>query len=188
MENENQTQATEQRFATLDYNESIDATLALISESQLQLSEMADSKANIMITVCSILMSLAIAKLEQGVFMLPLGIFVALCAPALIFAILTVLPSSSPKQKQVRDISQLKSFNPLFFQDFTRVPMEVFEAEIDRVLSSPQAMYGALCRDIYYAGLVISKKKFRYLRWSYVSLLLGLGAGSIALAIGLLRA
>lgn len=174
------------RFSTLDYNESIDSALALVSESQLQLSEMADSKANIMITVCSILLSLAVAKIEQGVFMVPLSIFVALCAPALVFAILTVLPSSSPKPRKVRNVDDLDSFNPLFFQDFTKVPLEVFEGEIDRVLSTPQALYEALSRDIYYAGLVISKKKFRYLRWSYLSLMLGLGASALALAIVLL--
>ena len=170
-----------QVFAGLDYNESIDSVLGLISESQLQLSEMADSKANIMITVCSILLSLAIAKIEQGELVWPLSIFVVCCIPALVFAILTVLPSSSPQQRPVDDVSKLRHFNPLFFQDFTKATLSAFEGEMDRVLSSPQALYQALSRDIYYAGVVIGKKKYRYLRWSYVSLLLGLGAGGIAL-------
>jgi hypothetical protein len=157
-----------------------------VHQSQLELSVMADSKANIMITVCSILLSIAIAKMEKGELLLPLSMFAIGCVPALIFSILTVLPSSTPKHRGGGGYDQMPGFNPLFFIHFTLVPLKVFEREMSRILSDPEELYQALSRDIYYAGLVISRKKFRYLRWSYVSLLVGIAVSSVALVVELL--
>lgn len=181
MESKPSVPGTEELYAGQSYNESIDTALATIHESQLQLSIMGDSKANIMITVCSILLTLAIAKIEQGELVLPLSLFTVCCIPALVFAIMTVLPTAPLQRKQVSDISSLPRFNPLFFLHFSLVPLKVFEREIERVLRSPQALYLGLSRDIYFAGVEISTKKFRYLRWSYLSLLAGLALGSVAI-------
>jgi hypothetical protein len=38
-----------------------------------------------------------------------------------------------------------------------------------------------MTRDIYIAGLVLRTKKYRYLRWSYQSLMMGIGLGVVTL-------
>lgn len=185
MTKDHQELANEDLFAGIDYDESIMGALTALHGSLVSFSEMADSKANIMITVCSILLGLAVAKIEQGVLVVPLVIFTVCCAPALIFAILTVLPSAAPKHGKVSDVQNLPHFNPLFFLHFSLVPLQVFKRELHRTISDPQQLYDGLSSDIYYAGVVIGTKKFRYLRWSYLSLLAGIMLGGTAIAIGL---
>ena len=176
----------EEPFAGQDFNESIDTAIATIQTSQLEFSVMADSKANIMITVCSILLGLAIAKIEQGILIIPGAAFVIFCIPALLFSILTVLPSNATRAKPVDSVGKLPHFNPLFFMHFSLVPMKVFEYEFERAVTDPQQLYQRLTRDIYIAGTVLRTKKFRYLRWSYLSLMAGIGVACVALVVELI--
>jgi len=171
----------EELYAGSQFDEAVVNAMSGIAESQLTLSELADSKANIMITVCSILLSLAVAKIEQGVLLLPISVFVVFCVPALFFSILTVMPSAGASQKEVDHPSRLKAFNPLFFMHSSLVPMRAFEYEFERVMTDPQKYYGCMARDIYNAGLVLRTKKYRYLRWSYQLLMAGVGFGVLAL-------
>jgi len=160
-------------FAGQEFNESIDVALATIQMSQVEFSHMADSKANIMITVSSILLTLTITRIEQGSLVIPSLVIAAFCVPALIFAILCVMPSDAVRAKPVKSNEKLSHFNPLFFMHFTRLPLDRFEREIEQIVTDPQTLYRRLSQDIYYAGVVLRLKKFRYLRWSYLSLMTG---------------
>jgi hypothetical protein len=170
-------------FAGQSFNASIDMALATIQESQVALSHMADAKANIMITVTSILLTLTMTRFEQGSFVLPSVVFATFCVPALIFAVLCVMPSAATREKPIGRDGLLRNFNPLFFMHFTLVPLKRYEREVEHVLTDPASLYRGLVRDIYYAGLVLRVKKYRYLRWSYISLLIGVLTGSIALLV-----
>ena len=66
------------------------------------------------------------------------------------------------------------------------VPMRTFEYEFERVMTDPQQLYGHMARDLYAAGTVLRTKKYRYLRWSYKSLMLGFVFGLAGLALSLL--
>jgi hypothetical protein len=168
------------------FDEAIVGAMGGIAESQMELSHLADSKANIMITVCSILLSLAVGKLEQGDLIIPITAFSLFCIPALVFSILTVMPSAGTNENPVDHPSKLKHFNPLFFMHSSLVPMKEFEYEFESVMTDPQKYYGYMARDIYIAGLVLRTKKFRYLRWSYQSLMVGIALGVVTLVIELL--
>jgi hypothetical protein len=173
-------------YSDQKWDEAMVGAMTNIAESQLSLSELADSKANIMITVCSILLSLAVAKIEQGDLIIPIVTFSIFCIPALMFSILTVMPSAGTNEKPVDHPSKLKVFNPLFFMHSSLVPMREFEHEFESVMTDPKKYYGYMTRDIYIAGLVLRTKKYRYLRWSYQSLMLGIAFGTVALVVDLL--
>jgi Na+-transporting methylmalonyl-CoA/oxaloacetate decarboxylase beta subunit len=168
-------------YAGQKFDEAIVGAMGGIAESQMELSHLADSKANIMITVCSILLSLAVGKIEQGELIIPIAAFSLFCIPALVFSILTVMPSAGTNEKPVDHPSKLKVFNPLFFMHSSLVPMKAFEYEFEALMTDPQKYYGYMARDIYIAGLVLRTKKYRYLRWSYQALLMGVGLGIAAL-------
>ncbi len=174
MENEKSTDANTEPFASIEPHESIDVVLQTIQESQVQFSTMADEKANIMITVCSILLTLAVGKLEQGVLVMPIIVFCAFVSPALVFAILTVIPSSGNSKVKPKDIIKRRSaFNPFFFMHFSLLPIDMFEKEFERAIGDTQNLYRHVARDIYNQGVVLRIKKYRYLRWSYLALLYG---------------
>lgn len=173
-------------FAGLEFNESIDIALQTIQMSHVEFSHMADSKANIMITVSSILLTLAVARIEQGTLVVPSIAAAGFCIPALVFAILCVMPSIAVRAKPIGDDEKLVNFNPLFFMHFSRLSKKRFERELGRVIADPQVLYEQLSSDIYYAGLVLRQKKFLYLRWSYLSLLFGVVVSGLALVYELI--
>ena len=156
-----------------------------ITGLQTELSHLADSKANIMITVCSILLSLAVAKPEQGVLVIPIIAFSVFCVPALLFPILTVMPPTGANQRDISHPSQLKNFNPLFFMHFSLLPMKTVEYEFERVMTDPQQLNSHVARDIYAAVKVLRTKQYRHLRWSYQSLVPGVIFGCAAPAVAL---
>jgi len=108
----------------------------------------------------------------------PVNLFSIFCIPALIFSIMTVMPSTGVNEKPVDHPPRLKNFNPLFFMHSSLIPMKVFEHEFERVMTGPQKYYGYMTRDIYIAGLVLRTKKYRYLRWNYQALLSGVSLGT----------
>ena len=167
------------------FSESLDIALQTIQMSQVEFSHMADSKANIMITVSSILLTLAIAKMEQGELVMPSIVLSIFLLPALWFAILCVMPSSTTGMKPIKDDEELKNINPMFFMHFTRMSLPRFERELEQVIRDPAKMYRHIGQDIYFAGVVLKLKKFRYLRWSYLSLMLGITAGLVTMLIDL---
>ena len=174
MEKEQDTDRVNEPFASVEPHESIDVVLQTIQESQVQFSTMADEKANIMITVCSILLTLAVGKLEERVLVMPIAVFCVFVAPALIFAILTVIPSSGSSKVKPKDIIKRRSaFNPFFFMHFSLLPIDMFEEEFEKAIGSTKNLYRNVARDIYNQGVVLRVKKYRYLRWSYLALLCG---------------
>ena len=74
---------TPQTYGECGFNESIDTAFATLQETQMELSHMADSKANIMITVCSILLTLVVAQLQRDILIFPSVIFAVFAALAL---------------------------------------------------------------------------------------------------------
>jgi len=174
-------------FAKVEAAECIDVLLQTMQESQVQFSAMADEKANIMITVCSILLTLAVAELEKDDLLIPISIFCLFITPALIFSIMTVIPSTPNSNLTAEDILEKRAaFNPFFFMHFSLIPIGAFEAEFEKAITKPSTLYRTVARDLYFQGLVLRKKKYRYLRWSYISLLMGIGFGAVALIISVL--
>lgn len=172
----------------MGFTESIDEAFATLQETQIELSHMADSKANIMITVCSILLTLVVAQMQDdSALLIPSLLFALFSAIALIFAILCVMPSLAPPKLDTGKADFAKTLNIMFFMNFSRLPLKTFVDELQRVMTDPQQLYESLSRDIYFAGKVLAQKKYRYLRWSYINLLLGVGIGGVATVIELLN-
>lgn len=148
---------------------------------------MADSKANIMITVCSILLTLVVAQIQNGSLLIPSAIFALFSAIALFFAILCVMPSANASKLGSGKADVPKSLNLMFFMNFAEIPVNRFVDELERVMTDPQELYESLSRDVYFAGKVLAHKKYRYLRWSYINLMMGIVAGGIALVVDLMH-
>ena len=60
---------------------------------------------------------------------------------------------------------------------------EQFEAEMEKVINSPSAVYQAQVREIYTLGLFLAHKKYRYLRLAYATSISGLFASFITLLL-----
>ena len=179
--------AAQDRFDDLEPRSGIDYALRTVQQSQVQFSLMADTKANIMITVCSIVISVALTQLDQPRAQLPLLILSGFTVVSLVAALLCVLPSRRlPAMKDGKADISSAGFNPLFFLHFQHVSRDEYEAEMERRLQDKGELYRMLVQDIYYGGVALAQTKFRLLRVSYLSFMVGLIAASAALGLSIL--
>jgi len=172
--------ATPAPFVGLASSAALDSALRIVLQTQTQLSAMADTKASIMITVCSIVLTVGITRFESPILRWPLVLLTVGTLCSLIFAILAVLPSAaSPSHGSVGIDDESPAFNLFFFGHFAQLSRERFEILIDRLARDDGRIYAMLARDIYGQGLVLARKKYRLLRWSYLVFLAGLSATAL---------
>lgn len=146
----------------------------------MQLSRLADGKANMLLGASSIVFTITITRLRDGgVMLLPLGILAVSALIAAICAILTAMPSVTRPRGRIPDEA-----NILFFGIFTAMPEEEFIARVLPRLRCDEAVYRTMLRDIYQNGQVLQRKKYRLLGYGYRAFLMGLVlAGLATLAI-----
>ena len=163
----------------------VDNILRINHGNQMRLGLMADAKANIMITVSSIVFSITIANLDNQVMKYPLLSFACGCFFSLLFAIFAIIPKTSyPKVKGSEEIDRKSPwFNPLFFGHFAHLPIEEYKEDYSRTLMTDDKIYDALAGDIYGQGKVLALSKYKYLKWSYNSFLAGMSAAIVVFVL-----
>ena len=153
----------------------VDNIFRLNHVNQTRLSLMADAKANIMITVASVVFSIAIANLDNELMRWPLLTFAFGCFFALLFAIFAIIPKTDYPKDVTGDIDRKSPiFNPLFFGHFAHLPIEEYKDDYAETLMTDDSVYDAMAGDIYGQGKVLALRKYKFLKWSYMSFLLGM--------------
>ncbi len=144
--------------------------------NQMRLGLMADAKANIMITVSSIVFSVTVANLDNEVMKWPLLGFAFGCFLALLFAIFAIIPNTNyPKVKGSNEIDRESPiFNPLFFGHFAHLDIHEYKEDYAKILMTDDSVYDSMAGDIYGQGKILALKKYKYLKWSYTSFLWGM--------------
>jgi hypothetical protein len=156
------------------------------SENHISLSSMADSKANIMISVnaiiISIMFSVLLGRLEYYPhLMIPTMILASVSVATIVFAILATLPKITGGQFTEDDIRN-KRTNLLFFGNFYKMDLEKYNWAMNEMIKDKEFIYSSIIKDIYYLGIVLAKK-YHYLRISYTIFMYGLVASVIAFGI-----
>ncbi len=172
-------------FEGIESSNTVDYLMRTAQQNQMQLSLMADTKANILITISSIVLSITLSNLDKPLLRLPLLTISAFSLAALLLAILAVVPKvSHPVDSRGQVDKNSPYFNPLFFGHFSALSPREFFSEVDHILRDHARVYQAISRDIYGQGKVLAEKKFLYLRWSYTCFLAGaLAAGVEAIVL-----
>ncbi len=155
----------------------ISTVFRIMANNHASLSQMADSKANIMISVNAIILSLLISNLvrhldENHNLIIPTIMLVLSCVSAIIFAVLATRPNVSHGTFTKEDI-QKKSTNLLFFGNFHNMTLPDYDWAMKEMLGDRDYLYGSMVKDLYFLGVVLAKK-YRYLRISYNIFMYGL--------------
>ena len=164
-------------FAQVPERNTGDQFLRTTQQHHVTLSAMADTKASIIITVSSIVLTLSMGKLDQPelrISVLTLTVFTLL---ALLLAILAVLPKYRPLRLTTTELPP--NFNLLFFGHFAELQRDRFLTEIARKMTPNGIIYETMAKDIYSLGSYLAHHKYRYLRFSYLSFLTGFIAASL---------
>ena len=154
----------------------VETMFRLTSQNHVELSAMADNKANIMITVnsiiVSILVSILIRKFEEFPnLVVPTIILTTVCLVTIVFAVLATRPNVSSGTFTREDILA-KRTNLLFFGNFHNVSLQDYEAGVREMMKDSEFLYGSMTRDIYYQGKVLGRK-YKLLRISYTVFMFG---------------
>lgn len=141
-----------------------------------QISSMADSKANILISVTSIsisvVLSFFIQRMDEFPYLIvPTLIFIISCLAALTMAILCTRPNLTPATNST-DVEQKRKRNLLFFGNFYYMSLEEYEREMDEMLKESGEVYANLTRNLYFLGIVL-KRKYKLLHYAYSTFMYG---------------
>ena len=163
----------------------VDNILRINHGNQMRLGLMADAKANIMITVSSIVFSVTIANLGNELMKWPLLTFACGCFFTLLFAIFAIIPKTAyPKVPGSTEIDRDSPwFNPLFFGHFAHLPIDEYKEHYAGRLMTDDKIYDSLAGDIYGQGKVLALSKYKYLKWSYNSFLIGMSLAIIVFLV-----
>jgi hypothetical protein len=144
----------------------------LTARNQINLSSIADNKANIMLTlnavIVSVLMSTSAINFRAGQgpnFLVPGLILIIGCLISLVFAILSVRPkygSGNYSDEDLRD----KKINLLFFGNIFKMPYAKYENGVKEMMDDYDYLYGTLTKDQYNLGKVLAQK-YKLLSYSY---------------------
>ncbi len=148
----------------------IETMFRVTSKNHLQLSAMADNKANIMISINSIILSVLVSVLfrkfgEYPQLIIPAFILVAVCLCTIVFAVLATRPNIS-SGKFTRDEIREKKTNLLFFGNFHGMELDNYMWGMKEMMKDADFLYGSLIKDIYFLGIVLGKK-YKMLRKSF---------------------
>ena len=146
--------------------------------THINLSAIADNKANIMISVNAIIISVLISMLSYGniietrpMILMPVVIFLISGLTSLIFAVLSARPSVTSLHKSNTSADEAKR-NIVFFGNFVKLDLEQYEEAMDAMFRSSELIYGNMTRDLYHLGKVLDQK-YRYLNISYTVFMIG---------------
>ena len=165
-----------------EYRTAVENILRINVTNQMRLTVMADQKANIMITVASIVFSVTVANLDNEVMKWPLLFFAFGCTVSLLAAIFAIIPQTGyPKIPGTDEIDrESPAFNPLFFGHFAHIPIEEYKEDYAETLMTDDRIYDALAGDIYGIGTTLMNNKYKWLRRSYMAFLVGM-SGAITI-------
>ena len=149
----------------------------IMAQNQNNLSQMADSKANILISVNAIILSIVISSLVTKLdanpnLRIPFLILVVVCVSTIIFSILATRPNVSHGTFTQDDIHN-KRTNLLFFGNFYKMNLPDYNWAMNEMLNDKDYLYSSIVKDTYFLGVVLAKK-YRLLRIAYNIFMFGL--------------
>lgn len=164
----------------------IETMFRITSTNNQRLSDMADNKAQLLITVNSIILSLIVSlvlrRLEDNAFLIiPTFILLMVSLSCIIFSILATRPSIPAGVFTQNDLER-KKVNLLFFGNFYKMALSDYSKGMITVMNDQEFLYGTLINDVYSQGVVLGRK-YKLIRIAYNIFMFGLIAAVLAYII-----
>ncbi len=166
----------------------IETVFRVTLKNHMQLSNIADTKANILLSVNAIIVSLVLSNLVSKLdnasntyLIVPTIIFVVFTVISIILSILATRPNVTSGKFDKDDVAN-KKVNLLFFGNFHKMSLNDFEWAMGEMMQDRDYLYSSMKKDLYFLGLVLDKK-YKILRITYTVFMLGIIISVIAFAI-----
>lgn len=160
--------------------------LRLTSTNHLNLSEMADSKANILISVnaiiISVILSVLLRKLGEDPYLtIPTLIFLTSSVVTIVLAIIATRPQVNTGVFKEEDVAAKKT-NLLFFGNFHKMEFQAYSDAMKTMMKDADYLYSSMVQDIYVLGTVLGRK-YKLLRIAYTLFMIGIIVSVLAFAV-----
>ena len=166
----------------------VDTLFRVTLKNHITLSDIADTKANILLSVNAIIISMALSNLipkfdnpSNAFLIYPTIIFVAFSVASMILSVIATRPSVTSGKFTKEDVAN-KKVNLLFFGNFHKMTLSEFEEGITQVMNEKDYLYSSMTKDLYFLGKVLARK-YRILRWTYLIFMVGIIISVMAFAV-----
>lgn len=147
--------------------------------NHIQLSAIADTKANILLSINAIIISLALSNLIPKLdspsnyhLIIPTLVLVIFSVISVVFAVLSTKPNLSSGKFTRKDLEN-RNVNILFFGNFHKMDYPEYEQAVMEMIQERDYIYQSMTRDLHSLGTVLAKK-YKLLRITYYVFLFGL--------------
>jgi len=173
---------------TLRTEKGIETMFRVTLRNHINLSAIADTKSNILLSVSAIMMSIVLTTLvpkldkpDNYYLIYPTAIFLFITVLTIIFSILATRPKVTSGDFTKDDVAN-KKVNLLFFGNFYKMTLEEFQEGMFDVMGDYNYLYKSLMKDLYFLGIVL-QKKYRLLRIAYTIFMIGIVISVIAFVL-----
>jgi predicted metal-dependent HD superfamily phosphohydrolase len=156
----------------------VDTLFRVTLNNHTRLSDIADSKANILLSVNAIIISIALSTLipklgnpKNDFLMMPSVVLLISSVISIIFAILATKPNVTYESFNEEDIKN-KKVNLLFFGNFYQMSLDTYTEAMEELMKDRDYLYNSMTRDLYYLGKVL-ERKYRLLSITYTIFMIG---------------
>ena len=163
--------------------------LRLASSNHIKLSDMADRKANILISVNAIIISVVLSQLVRKLqtdpyLVIPTITFLSFSVIIIVIAILATRPKLNTGRFVDADVINKKT-NLLFFGNFHKMTHMEYETAMRTMMKDSDYLYSSIIQDIFHLGQVLGKK-YRLIRLAYNLFMIGIVVSVIAFTLSAL--
>ncbi|WP_313599306.1 Pycsar system effector family protein [Epilithonimonas vandammei] len=166
----------------------IETMFRITLNNHTKLSQIADSKANILLSVNAIIISIALSTLIPKIdaprnahLVIPSFVMIMFSVACIILAIMSTRPKVSSGTFTRKEIEE-KKVNLLFFGNFYKMPLEEYLWAMKEMMSDRQYLYDTMIKDLYYLGIVLNRK-YKLLRLTYTVFTVGIIASVVAFVV-----
>ena len=166
----------------------IETMFRVALRNHMTLSDIADTKANILLSVNAIIISVALSNLlpkldnpSNTYLIYPTLIFLVFTVASIVLSVLATRPNVTMGKFTKEDVAN-KKVNLLFFGNFHQMKLDEFEWAMNEMMKDKDYLYGSLTKDLYFLGLVLNRK-YGLLRLTYTVFMVGIVISVLAFGI-----
>lgn len=143
---------------------SVDTLFRVTLNNHTRLSDIADSKANILLSVNAIIISVCLSVLvpkldtpKNAHLIIPSFVLLVSSVLTIIFAILSTKPNVTKTHFTTQDIADRK-VNLLFFGNFNQMIFNDYHNAMKDLIKDRDYIYDSMVKDLYFLGKVLDRK------------------------------
>ncbi len=154
--------------------------------SHLKLSEMADRKANLMISINTIVVSIVISAYARkyevpGNLLIPSILLLFVCLITIVVSLIATNTTISPIPKPMGEPAE-HPVDLLFFGSYTRLTADEYRHNVRQLIGNDEDLYNSLIDNVYAQGKVLTRK-YRLLRFAYQFFMIGFSVVIVLTAV-----